>query len=42
MAFMEEKRGKPADKLKLILADDLGRRNDNIDTLYPQMLILIQ
>ena len=38
IAFMEEKRGKPADKLKLILAGDLGPRSDNIDTLYRQIL----
>ena len=38
VAFMEEKRGKPADKLKLILAGDLGRRSNNIDTLYRQIL----
>jgi len=38
MAFMEEKGGKPSDKLKLILAGDLGDRNDNVDTLYRQIL----
>ena len=38
IAFMEEKRGKPAGKLDLILAGDLGTRNDNVDSLYRQIL----
>jgi hypothetical protein len=38
MAFMEEKRFNPATKLDLILTGQLGKRNDNIDALYRQIL----
>jgi hypothetical protein len=38
MAFLEEKRGSPSSKLKLVLAGNLGKQNENIDGLYRHVL----
>jgi NACHT domain len=38
MEFMKEKHGSPSNRLKLVLAGKLGKKGENIDTLYRNIL----